>query len=82
MAAVDEAFERWAYDQGWSAGRLAGHGRGFAEGYAAGFDAGAELAAARLLAAVEPALRALMVRLVPELGTVMVPGTVQKGRCG
>ena len=82
MTAANGAFERWAYDQGWSAGWLAGHGRGFAEGYAAGFDAGAELAAARLLAAVEPALRALRVRLVPELGSIMVPVTVQSGRCG
>ena len=81
MAAANEAFERWAYDEGWSAGLRAGRTRGFEEGYGAGFDAGRDLAAARLVASVEPALRDLLVQLVPELAAVSDPSTVQKGRC-
>jgi hypothetical protein len=82
MTAANEVFEQWAYDQGWAAGVNAGRMLGFEEGYGAGFDAGADLAAARLLAAVEPVLRDLLVRLIPELATVMVPGTVRTGRWG
>lgn len=81
MTAADDALERWAYDQGWSAGLRDGRTQGFEEGYGAGFDAGSALAAARLVASVEPALRDQVVQLVPELAAVPVPSTVQKGRC-
>lgn len=33
------AYERWAYGEGWTAGRVDGRRDGFAEGYAAGFGA-------------------------------------------
>jgi hypothetical protein len=47
------AYERWAYGEGWAAGRVDGGRDGFAEGYAAGFDAGAEVGGARLLLELE-----------------------------
>jgi hypothetical protein len=48
-----DAYERWSYGEGWTAGRIEGRRDGFAEGYAAGFDAGAEVGAARLLLELE-----------------------------
>lgn len=47
MTAAHDAFERWAYGEGFFAGELDGRKRGFDEGYAAGFDAGARAGAAR-----------------------------------
>jgi hypothetical protein len=55
MTAAQDAFERWAYGEGFAAGELDGRKRGFDEGYAAGFDAGARAGAARTLVAPEHA---------------------------
>lgn len=55
MSEAHDAFERWAYGEGFAAGELDGRGRGFDEGYAAGFDAGVRAGAARLLLAPEGA---------------------------
>ena len=62
-----EAFERWAYGEGWSAGLVDGRRQGFEEGYGAGFDAGADVGAARLLLALERALGGRLPDLLPSL---------------
>lgn len=49
MTAAHDAFERWAYGEGFTAGELDGRKRGFDEGYAAGFDAGVQAGSARVL---------------------------------
>ena len=67
MAAADEAFERWAYGEGWSAGLREGRRQGFEEGYGAGFDAGAEIGAARVLLGLEHALGGRLIELLPNL---------------
>lgn len=67
MGAADEAFERWAYGEGWSAGLLEGRRQGFEEGYGAGFDAGAEVGAARLLLGLERALDGQLPGVLREL---------------
>lgn len=67
MNAADDAFERWAYGEGWSAGLVDGRRRGFEEGYAAGFDAGAEVGAARLLLGLERALNDRLPGVLEEL---------------
>jgi hypothetical protein len=53
MTAAHDAFERWAYGEGFTAGELDGRKRGFDEGYADGFDAGVQAGAARALLALE-----------------------------
>ena len=55
MTAAHDAFERWAYGEGFTAGELDGRKRGFDEGYAAGFDAGVQAGVARVLLALEQA---------------------------
>jgi hypothetical protein len=70
MAAADEAFERWSYGEGWSAGELEGRRRGFEEGYEAGFDAGAEIGAARVLLGLEHAIGGRLPELLPDLPQV------------
>jgi hypothetical protein len=67
MASIDEAYERWAYEEGWSAGLLDGRRQGFEEGYRAGFDAGAETGAARVLLGLERALGGSLPDLLPDL---------------
>jgi hypothetical protein len=53
MTAAHDAFERWAYGEGFTAGEVDGRKRGFDEGYAAGFDAGVQAGATRALLALE-----------------------------
>lgn len=67
MASIDEAYERWAYGEGWSAGLLEGRRQGFEEGYGAGFDAGAEIGAARVLLGLEHAFGGSLTTLLPDL---------------
>jgi hypothetical protein len=67
MASVDEAYERWAYGEGWSAGLLDGRRQGFEEGYGAGFDAGTEIGAARILLGLEHAIGGSLPELLPDL---------------
>lgn len=57
MTAAHDAFERWAYGEGFTAGGLDGRKRGFDEGYAAGFDAAVQASAARVPLALEQAPR-------------------------
>lgn len=66
-AAPIEAYERWAYGVGWTAGPAEGHRLGFDEGYPAGFDAGADVGGARMLLAVEAALGGRLPDLLPDL---------------
>jgi hypothetical protein len=70
MGTADQAFERWAYGEGWSAGLLEGHRRGFDEGYRAGFDAGAEIGAARVLLELEHAFGERLLDLLTDLPQV------------
>lgn len=65
--AVDDAFERWAYGEGWSAGRIDGQRQGFEDGYTAGFDAGAEIGAARILLALQHRIPGVLDELLPDL---------------
>lgn len=67
MGAADQAFERWAYGEGWSAGLLEGRRQGFEEGYGAGFDAGAEIGAARIFLGLEHALGGRVLELLSDL---------------
>jgi hypothetical protein len=62
-----EAYERWAYGEGWTDGIADGHRRGFDEGFRAGFDAGAEVGAARLLLTLENLLEGRLPDLLPQL---------------
>lgn len=66
MDAID-AYERWAYGEGWSAGLLEGRRQGFEEGYGAGFDAGAEIGAARVLLGLQHAVDISELNLLPGL---------------
>lgn len=66
-AAPIEAYERWAYGVGWTAGLAEGHRLGFDEGYPAGFGAGADVGGARMLLALEAALGGRLPDLLPDL---------------
>ena len=67
MTAASDAFERWAYGEGWTAGLQDGRRQGFEEGYTEGFDAGAEIGAARLLLGLERALNDRLPGVLDEL---------------
>ena len=66
MSEADQAFERWAYGEGWAVGVLEGRRQGFEEGYGAGFDAGAEIGAARVLLGLEHAVGGGLLELLPD----------------
>ena len=65
--ALDAAYERWSYGEGWSAGVVEGRRMGFADGYAAGFDTGTEVAATRVLLGIEHALGGRLGDVLPLL---------------
>ena len=65
--ALDAAYERWSYGDGWSAGVVEGRRLGFVDGYTAGFDAGTEVAATRVLLGIEHAFGGRLGEVLPLL---------------